>query len=98
MRNLFRIAHLEGWSYLLLLFVAMPLKYLGSIDYAVRITGSLHGLLFLALSFSVLANYIKNHINLRTAIFLMVASLIPFATFYSEKITLKYNHRNTLSH
>ena len=44
----FRItALLEGWSYLVLLFVAMPLKYAAGLPLAVRIAGSLHGFLFL---------------------------------------------------
>ena len=41
------VALLEGSSYLLLLFVAMPLKYLAGLPLAVRLVGSLHGLLFL---------------------------------------------------
>ena len=40
------VALLEGVSFLFLLFVAMPLKYLGGLPQAVRVTGSIHGLLF----------------------------------------------------
>ena len=39
---------IEGWSYLILLFIAMPLKYIFDMPLAVRIVGSAHGLLFVA--------------------------------------------------
>jgi integral membrane protein len=38
---------LEGMSLLALLLVAMPLKYAFAYPQAVRLTGSIHGLLFL---------------------------------------------------
>ena len=47
LRQLRLVALLEGTSFLVLLFVAMPLKYLAGLPLAVRIVGSLHGLLFL---------------------------------------------------
>ena len=42
------VAFWEGISYLLLLFVAMPLKYGLGIDMAVRVVGMAHGVLFVA--------------------------------------------------
>jgi integral membrane protein len=47
LRRLRAVALLEGVSYLLLLFVAMPLKYFWEMPLAVRIVGSLHGMLFI---------------------------------------------------
>jgi integral membrane protein len=91
MRPLYKIAHLEGWSYLILLVGAMPLKYLGGIDMAVKLIGSVHGLLFTAMFFAVLLMYIKKRLTLYTALLIMGASLIPFATFYTETIVAKYN-------
>jgi len=45
----FRItAYLEGISFLVLLFIAMPLKYMWDMPLAVRIVGSAHGALFVA--------------------------------------------------
>jgi integral membrane protein len=41
------IAFLEGLSFVLLVFVAMPLKYWAGVPLAVRIVGMAHGLLFL---------------------------------------------------
>ena len=37
----------EGYSYLLLLFVAMPLKYILGFSVAVKIAGMIHGILFI---------------------------------------------------
>ena len=42
------IGNIEGISYLLLLGVAMPLKYLGNMPMAVKIAGSIHGFLFVS--------------------------------------------------
>ncbi|MEC9073494.1 MAG: DUF3817 domain-containing protein, partial [Myxococcota bacterium] len=41
------IGWIEGTSYLLLVGVAMPLKYLAGQPMAVKITGWIHGLLFM---------------------------------------------------
>jgi integral membrane protein len=49
MKLLQRVAEIEGVSLLLLFCVAMPLKYAAGLPIAVRIAGSLHGLLFLVL-------------------------------------------------
>lgn len=41
-----KMGFIEGASLLILLFIAMPLKYGAGIPEAVRIVGSLHGLFF----------------------------------------------------
>ena len=77
------VAFLEGLSYLLLLGVAMPLKYLAGEPMAVRITGSLHGLLFVLLVAATLAAMRRGKpfgFGVRVA----VASLVPFGTFFLE--------------
>ena len=52
MKNIFRIvSFLEGVSYLLLLFVATPIKYLAGIDSFVKILGMPHGILFIGYIF-----------------------------------------------
>lgn len=47
LRQLQLVGRLEGASFLLLLLVAMPLKYLGGVPEATRVAGAIHGLLFL---------------------------------------------------
>ncbi|MGN6531837.1 MAG: DUF3817 domain-containing protein, partial [Ginsengibacter sp.] len=52
-RQLRWIGIAEGISFLLLLGVAMPLKYLYDFPVAVKVTGWIHGLLFILYSFAV---------------------------------------------
>ena len=47
LRQLRLVALLEGTSFLVLLFIAMPLKYLADLPLAVRIVEACHGVLFL---------------------------------------------------
>jgi integral membrane protein len=55
-----RIALIEGWSFLILLGIAMPLKYLADMPLAVRLVGSLHGFLFLTLCACLLEVLVPN--------------------------------------
>jgi integral membrane protein len=76
---------LEGYSYLILLFVAMPLKYIFGFALAVKIVGMLHGILFIALCiFLVLASQ-KAKWGFKENTIFFIASLIPFATFITTK-------------
>ena len=88
--NCFRIiALLEGVSYLLLLFIATPIKYLGDDPMYVKLLGMPHGLLFLA--YIILAIFVGQQLkwNTRTLLIVLAASVIPFGTFYVEKRYLK---------
>ena len=98
MKTLYKVAHIEGWSYLLLLVVAMPLKYGAGIDIAVRIVGSIHGILFVALLFVILRNYFMKKLNFISSVLIMLASLVPFATFYSERIVIRFNRNRHWDH
>lgn len=80
--RLFRIVALaEGISFLLLLGVAMPLKYFANMPAAVRIAGMLHGVLFVA--FVILAWETMNKLNKKYSWFFIafLASILPFGTF-----------------
>ena len=82
----FRItSYLEGISYLLLLGVGVPLKYLAGNDVIVKSLGMPHGILFMAYIF--LAIIIKQKVNwdTKTMIIVLIASVIPFGTFYVDK-------------
>ncbi|MFT5055905.1 MAG: integral membrane protein [Pseudoalteromonas distincta] len=87
MIKVFRItSYLEGISYLLLLGVGVPLKYLASNnDSLVKALGMPHGILFMAYIF--LAIIIKQKMNwdTKTMIIVLIASVIPFGTFYVDK-------------
>lgn len=90
MEKLFRIiALLEGVSYLLLLFVAVPIKYLSNDPQYVKMLGMPHGMLFIG--YVVLAFLLRSEYKWNTRQFLVVliASVIPFGTFYVDRKYLK---------
>ena len=70
----------EGSSLLVLLFVAMPLKYYAGISEAVRIIGPIHGILFLAFVVLLFSHAAKRELNFIKTIVGFVASFIPFGT------------------
>jgi integral membrane protein len=80
-----KVALAEGVSFLVLLLVAMPLKYLAHWPMAVTIVGGLHGILFIA--FLALANEVrtdhKKSFGWMAKAFL--ASILPFGTFIMDK-------------
>ena len=90
MNSIFKItAFLEGLSYILLLFVAVPIKYqMGDATY-VQMLGMPHGLLFMAYLF--LAVYLKPQYSwdIKTFLLVLVASVIPFGTFYVDRKVLR---------
>ncbi|WP_081681439.1 DUF3817 domain-containing protein [Flectobacillus major] len=79
------IGKTEGYSYLLLLFVAMPAKYLLQKPELVRIAGSIHGFLFVAFVGIILLMILKAGMSIKNAILAFLLSLIPFGTFYLRK-------------
>ncbi len=78
-------AILEGISYLLLLFIAMPLKYLANMPEAVKYTGWIHGILFILFMWAIATGYLKLKWPLKKAVKAFIASLLPFGTFVFDK-------------
>lgn len=90
MKNTFRlVSFLEGVSYILLVFIAVPIKYIEGDESYVKLLGLPHGLLFVA--YIVLAYLIKDDLKWDPKTFLTVlaASIIPFGTFYIDKKYLR---------
>lgn len=83
------IAIVEGWSFLILLGIAMPLKYLADMPEAVRIIGMAHGILFIAYILLVVQVKLLHRWSVGKALLAMFASVIPFGTFYVEKKWLR---------
>ncbi|WP_439505852.1 DUF3817 domain-containing protein [Sediminibacterium sp.] len=84
--GLFRtIGYAEGISLLLLLGIAMPLKYLAGYPLAVKYTGWAHGLLFVA--YLALALWVKEQDNwpFKYLIYAFLAAFFPFGTFLFDK-------------
>ena len=81
-----RIASLaEGTSWLLLLFIAMPLKYLADAPLAVRVVGSIHGALFVVLCLLLLRTWIARGWPITRAALCFIAALFPFGAFVLER-------------
>ena len=79
------LGNIEGVSYLLLLFIAMPMKYYFGMPMAVKIVGMAHGVLFVAYCL-VLALCMKNfNWTLKFGVYLFIATLIPFGTFVTDR-------------
>ncbi len=75
----------EGISFLVLLCIAMPLKYYFNQPMAVKIVGWLHGLVFIAF-ISIVWNYKNEHDkNLKWFAFAFAAALIPAGTFFFDR-------------
>lgn len=85
------IAFAEGCSFLLLLFIAMPLKYMAGMPLAVKIAGSIHGGLFIA--YAVAAVFLFTHAKwpLDRIPGLFYAAVLPFGTFVLERKWLRNN-------
>ena len=78
------VAFAEGVSYLVLLLIAMPLKYAAGMPQAVRVVGSLHGALFVWLALLGLLAILQRGKSWAWGVRLAIASLIPFGTFFLD--------------
>ena len=95
MLNLYRkTALIEGISYLILLFIAMPLKYIFNISEAVQYFGWIHGVLFIVFVIILLAAAIKYKWSIKRIIIYFIGSVLPFVPFYLDKnLKKEYEHR-----
>lgn len=79
------ITLVEGVSFLVLLGVAMPLKYFAGLPLAVRVAGSIHGALFIAFGLLLLRTmFVARWTMLRGAI-VFLGALLPFGPFVMDR-------------
>ncbi|TAE69664.1 MAG: DUF3817 domain-containing protein [Bacteroidetes bacterium] len=79
------VAKMEGWSYLLLLGLAMPLKYFANLPQFVQVIGMIHGLLFVSYLMLVVNAHVLYDWQWKKTFWVAIASLFPFAPFYVDK-------------
>jgi integral membrane protein len=79
------IGMIEGISLLVLLFIAMPLKYLADQPIAVRYVGWIHGILFVAFMGAACDAYTKYHWPFKRLLYAFLAALLPFGTFIFDR-------------
>lgn len=79
------LAFLEGISLLLLVFVAVPLKYYAHDPTWVKAIGPLHGMLFLLFLFNAISLGVAQHWSFKNTTWkVLLACIIPFGTFYID--------------
>ena len=79
------VAIAEGFSYLFLLLIAMPLKYFAGYPAVVKYGGWAHGVLFVAYCILLLQVWIQYRWKFSKAVMAFVASLLPFGTFVLDR-------------
>ncbi|HKL34722.1 MAG TPA: DUF3817 domain-containing protein [Salegentibacter sp.] len=79
------VSILEGLSFLLLLFIAMPLKYIWSMPQMVQQIGMAHGVLFIAYVIGAIWLFKPLNWNFKELLVVLGCSLVPFGPFYVEK-------------
>ncbi len=86
------VAMLEGISLLILIFIGLPLKYIMNIPEVVKTIGPIHGALFLLYLFLTLGAATEYSWKGIIISKVLLASLIPFGTFYVDQKILKPIH------
>jgi integral membrane protein len=84
-RNLRIIGISEGVSFLVLLLIAMPLKYYAGIPQVVKVVGWAHGLLFLLYIATVFMAIKPMRWNFLNTLIALAGSLIPLGTFFLDR-------------
>ena len=75
---------MEGYSYIILLFIAMPMKYIFGFPMAVKIVGMIHGILFIIFCLLLVQAWRESKWPFKNNIIFFIASLIPFGTFFTK--------------
>ncbi len=75
----------EGISFLVLLFIAMPLKYYFGYPVATKIVGMLHGLLFIWFLIMLSQAHQEYKFTMKFSIILFIGSIVPFGTKYTDR-------------
>jgi integral membrane protein len=90
MHSLRAVSLTEGVSYLLLLLVAMPLKYVWGLPLAVKWVGWAHGVLFIALGVLLLLAMLRAALPFKLAVIVGVAALLPAGPFFADRLLKRH--------
>ncbi|WP_201575407.1 DUF3817 domain-containing protein [Psychrobacter sp. H8-1] len=89
LKSLTIMGYLEGTSFLLLLFIAMPLKYMMGIPEAVKYIGMAHGVLFIAYILILLGAATKIKMPIWAMPAGVLGSFLPFGPFIFDHLLKK---------
>ena len=85
------VGMLEGISLLVLVFIAVPMKYAFDNPEGSRIIGPVHGVLFLLFVFNTLSVGVEQNWKFKTTTWkVLLACVVPFGTFYIDKKILSH--------
>lgn len=90
------VAFLEGTSLLILLAIAMPLKYIAGYPHAVRVIGMAHGILFILYVILLIQVVFELSWGWKKFVLAFFASIIPFGTFIADAKIFKYPNSNSM--
>ena len=86
----FRLVNkIEGISFIILLFIAMPMKYSFGYPMATKVVGMLHGLLVFAFIYQIIEAKKEDGFGLKETGLYSILSLIPFGSFYTDRLLAK---------
>ena len=80
------VAFFEGISFLLLMFVAVPMKYIGGYTHATQEIGMAHGVLFVLYVFLLIPVQHELKWKPMTTALVFLASILPFGTLWRDSI------------
>ena len=83
------INKIEGISFIILIFIAMPLKYSFGYPIATKVVGMLHGLLVFAFIYQIIEAKKEDGFSLKETGLYSILSLIPFGSFYTDRLLAK---------
>lgn len=89
LRNFRILAFVEGVSFLLILFVTMPLKYLYETPLPNKVVGIVHGFLFIGYCLYALQLKWERSWSIGKLLWLWLASIVPFGTFVADRKLLR---------
>jgi len=80
-----KTALIEAVSFLVLMGVAMPLKYIWGMPLAVKVVGWIHGILFLIFCGALFRTILAAKWPLARSALIFVAALLPFGPFVVDR-------------
>jgi integral membrane protein len=87
-----QLALIEGLSFLILLFIAMPLKYLAGFPTPVKWVGWIHGILFTAFALLLAYVFFSRRWPFLRGVMVFAAALVPFGPFLIDRRLRDYAH------
>jgi integral membrane protein len=79
------VGKIEAVSFLVLLGIAMPLKYLADIPLAVKVVGWAHGVLFIWFCIALGRAKLRAELPMVQVLGVFIAALVPFGPFVIDR-------------